>query len=75
MVACILLAAFSQTYSENEKQKAEWKIVKHLQFGQKNSCKIKAKEDMAAKWISDAKKKPSPLHLGNRKDALMASQN
>jgi hypothetical protein len=42
----LLLAAFSQIYSENCEKKDEPKGFKNLQFGKKIMCKIEAKEFM-----------------------------
>jgi hypothetical protein len=48
----LFLVALNQVYSETQKQKAEQKDFKNLQFSQKRSTfKIGAKEDVVTKEI------------------------
>jgi hypothetical protein len=59
----VLLAGFSQVYSESCEQKAEWKNLKNVQFGQKGgSQKLWQKKCVVVKEIRAIKKKPSTLH-------------
>jgi hypothetical protein len=44
----LLLAALKQVYSENEKEKAEQKDLKYLQFGPESLYKIGVKEGMVS---------------------------
>jgi hypothetical protein len=69
-VAWLLLTAFSQVYSENCEQKAEWKYLKSLPFAQKRSnYKVVAKESVAAEQIRAIKKESSILYQDYSKDA------
>jgi hypothetical protein len=68
-MAWSMLVAFSQTYSENQEQKAEWKV----QSGQKRS-QLQVVEDVVAKEISAHRKKPSTLHWDHRKESLRVCQ-
>lgn len=52
-VAWVLLATFSQIYSENQEQKIEYKDLKTLHFGQRRwTCKLGSREDMVSEEIS-----------------------
>lgn len=66
IIAWVLLAAFSQAYHENQ---SKMKILKSLQFDQKSTRDIGAKEAVVVEEISTTKKKPRTLYQSNRKDA------
>jgi hypothetical protein len=69
-VAWVLLADFSQIYSENWEQKAN-KDVKSMHLCQKRSTfKVKAEKIMVSEEICAIKTKPSILYQNNRKDNL-----
>jgi hypothetical protein len=47
--------------------------LENIEFGQKiSTCKVEAKESMAAEEIRAIKKKPSTLHQDDRKDTFRA---
>lgn len=56
-VTWILLAAFSQVYSDNQEQRLECRDLKNLQFSQKSACKTGAKEVVVVKGTAQSLKK------------------
>lgn len=69
------LAAFSWTSSENLKQKAEQKNLKHLTFGPKRIiCKVGVKGNVVAEEISIIKRKPNILYSDRDKEASEGSK-
>lgn len=68
----VLLAAFSQIYSENQEQKGGLCDLKNLQLVQKGStCKVGVVDSMVSENIS-IKKKLSALHQDSGKYGLKA---
>lgn len=75
VVAWVLLAVFSQVYSENWEQEEEQKYLKDLQFQENSTCKIGVKEGVIAEKISTIKEKISTFfNRDNRKDVLETCQ-